>query len=304
MAARALGLHCEFGHGAPEGSSARTWNFGRLDLLDAELAHQSFAPIADDGGEHYLFLKLIKRGEMVLEQGGQVRRFQPGEIVLVDPIKPYRQSFTAPTQLVALRIPKQSLKERGFRHHLRSMVVPDMAAADVRAIGDLVLCFAGQSGATSLAMRRRQGAQLLDVIDLVIDDPSVLTRARSGDATLFRAKRFIAENLRNVDLTATLIASEVGASEAHLNRLFKTDGYSLMRYVWYCRLELAADLLKRKGKSQVQIQEIAFRCGFSTPAHFSRSFKERYGVAPREAIAAVALQHPDGDVESTPAELL
>jgi AraC-like DNA-binding protein len=35
----------------------------------------------------------------------------------------------------------------------------------------------------------------------------------------------------------------------------------------------------------VQISDIAYRCGFSTPAHFSRAFRKRYGVSPREALA-------------------
>jgi AraC-like DNA-binding protein len=59
-----------------------------------------------------------------------------------------------------------------------------------------------------------------------------------------------------------------------------------MRYVWESRLMLAADMLRRGDKGRVQISDIAYRCGFSTPAHFSRAFKHRYGVSPREALAA------------------
>jgi AraC-like DNA-binding protein len=81
----------------------------------------------------------------------------------------------------------------------------------------------------------------------------------------------------------------VCVSDAHLNRLFRAEGESLMRYVWNCRLALAADMLKRNRKSRVEIREIAYRCGFSTPAHFSRAFKERYGVTPRASIDAPSL---------------
>ncbi len=291
--ASALGLTCEFTDGVSAGSRASTWNLGALDLMDTELAYLSLAPIVD-AGEAYLYLKLIKQGEMLIEQDGHARRFKTGEIVLVDSTKPYWQSFAEPTQLVALRFPRSSLKERGFRQNLRGMVAPGMAVADVQAVADMIASVAAQKGATSEAMRRRQGDQLLDLIDLVIDDPSALIRTRSGDATLFRAKRFIAQNLRNVDLTVTLIASAVCASEAHLNRLFKAEGRSLMRYVWCRRLELAWELLKRTDNGRVQIKEIAYRCGFSTPAHFSRAFKERYGIAPREAIAAHALGDSGG----------
>ncbi|WP_409518806.1 helix-turn-helix domain-containing protein [Paraburkholderia sp. LEh10] len=260
-----------------------SWNLGQVELLCVELAHQSLSPIAELS-EPYLFVKLIETGSMVLEQNGQVRRFEAGSMVLVDPAKPYRQIFAERAQMIAVRIPKSALKERGFRHDLRGLVVPDIATSDVRAIGDVISGVARQNGSTSTNMRRRQGEQLLDLVDILIEDPSALIRSRSGDATLFRAKRFIAQNLRNADLTATLIASAVNASEAHLNRLFKTEGSSLMRYVWSRRLELAANLLERCVERSIQVSEIAYRCGFSTPAHFSRAFKARYGMTPRDAI--------------------
>lgn len=220
---------------------------------------------------------------MIIEQGGHVQPLQAGRMALVDSTKPFRGIFTERTQVIQLRIPKKALSDRGFRLDLRGVIKLNVATPDVGAVGDLIFSMAKQAGATSAHMRRRQGEQLLDLVDILVEDPSALLRARSGEATLFRAKRFIAQNLRNADLTATLIASEVGSSEVHLNRLFRTEGVSLMRYVWSCRLELAARLLKGCSRNHVQIQEIAYRCGFSTTAHFSRAFKDRYGISPRDA---------------------
>jgi AraC-like DNA-binding protein len=287
---RAYGLHCEFPDGRPTGSVATSWNLGQLDLLNVELAHQCLSPVAESSpdcpSDEYLHLKLVKAGSMLIEQDGQVQRFQAGGLLVVDSTKAYRLTFAEITQLIALRIPKCALRERGFRHELRGTVTPDTAAPDVQAVSGLILSMAEQAGATSKQMRRRQGEQVLDLIDLLLDDPGVLIRARSSEATLFRAKRYIAQNLRNPDLTATLIASAANASETHLHRLFKAEGTSLMRYVWTHRLELAARLLKEHNESRLQIQEVAYNCGFSTPAHFSRSFKDRYGVSPKDVMTA------------------
>jgi AraC-like DNA-binding protein len=296
--ARFYGLKCEYAPGRSVCSTSASWNLGQLDLLQVAIANQFLSTLAPGDphwpGDGYLYLKLVREGTMMIEQGGQARVFQSGQLILLDPKRPYRQSFNETTQLIALRIPKVMLRERGFRHDLRGLHAPDAAAPDVHAVSDLILSMADQAGATSARMRRRQGEQLLDLIDIVLDDPSVLMRARSGDATLFRAKRFIAQNLRNADLTATLIASAVSASEAHLHRLFKSEGISLMRYVWMRRLELAARLLKECNESRIQIQEIAYRCGFSTPAHFSRAFKDHYGVSPRDAtMAELTGEHSD-----------
>lgn len=285
-----FGLQCEFAEGSPSGSLVNSWNLGQLDLMDVAIAQQSLSPVPENSPdrppEDHLFLKLVKAGSMVIEQGGQVRCFHTGGMVVVDSTKAYRQTFVELTQVIAVRIPKRALRERGFRHELRGPVAPNAITPDVNAISDLILSMARQAGATSAQMRHRQGEQLLDLIDIVLDDPEVLIRARSSDATLFRARRFIAQNLRNEHLTATMIASAVSASESHLHRLFRAEGISLMRYVWICRLKLAARLLKGCSESRIPIQQVAQSCGFSTPAHFSRAFKERYGVSPRDAMAS------------------
>ncbi|MFC0398827.1 helix-turn-helix transcriptional regulator [Paraburkholderia rhizosphaerae] len=68
----------------------------------------------------------------------------------------------------------------------------------------------------------------------------------------------------------------MGASQAHLHRLFRADGHSLMRYVLCHRLEMAAELLTRPGGRRMHIKELAFRCGFVNAAHFSRAFRRRF----------------------------
>jgi AraC-like DNA-binding protein len=40
----------------------------------------------------------------------------------------------------------------------------------------------------------------------------------------------------------------------------------------------------------VPIGTLAYDCGFTTQAHFSRRFKDRYGVTPREYRVAAALK--------------
>jgi AraC-like DNA-binding protein len=287
-----LHIDCEYESGDPAGSCLDAWSLGRLDMLDGHFSHMALSPAADRG-DTWLYLKLVTKGAMHIEQGGQARCIGPGELVLVESSHDYRQSFGGQTDLIALRFPSHALRERGLRHTLRGLITPDMSAADTRAICELVMSIAAQRGETSAALRFRQGDQLLELIDLLIEDPTALARARSGDATLFRARRFIAQNLRNPELTVPLIAAAVCVSEAHLSRLFRGEGQSVMRYVWDSRLALAADMLRRGGRGdkghdrgRVQISDIAYRCGFSTPAHFSRAFRDRYGVSPREALAA------------------
>lgn len=54
-----------------------------------------------------------------------------------------------------------------------------------------------------------------------------------------------------------------------------------MRYAWSLRLERAAHILASLPAGAIHAQEVAYRCGFASAAHFSRAFKDRYGMPPR-----------------------
>lgn len=81
-------------------------------------------------------------------------------------------------------------------------------------------------------------------------------------------------------LTVDTIAKEVCLSPSHLSHLFKESvGKTVMGYLTEVRLQTARRLLLLKRES---ISEIAFTCGFSSPSHLSQSFKNHYGMTPRE----------------------
>ena len=52
-----------------------------------------------------------------------------------------------------------------------------------------------------------------------------------------------------------------------------------MRYVWEARTRRGAQLLRETG---LTVSEIAYRCGFQTPFHFSRWVKQVHGMSPKE----------------------
>ncbi len=81
-------------------------------------------------------------------------------------------------------------------------------------------------------------------------------------------------------ITVDELASEVGMSASHFNRVFKeTLGSTPMQYVLAYRIEQAVAMMQDSART---LGDIAFACGFADQAHFSRSFKQVMGKTPRQ----------------------
>ncbi len=82
-------------------------------------------------------------------------------------------------------------------------------------------------------------------------------------------------------LTLDILASEAGFSSFHFHRLFKSlVGETLSQYIWRARLEKAANLLAYSP--QTPILEVSLTCGFSSPAVFSRAFRDHFEMSPSQ----------------------
>ncbi|GAB2878321.1 GlxA family transcriptional regulator [Paraburkholderia jirisanensis] len=81
-------------------------------------------------------------------------------------------------------------------------------------------------------------------------------------------------------LTTDEIATLVGVSRRQLERLFRQYLDAMpSKYYLGLRLAKARTQLQRSSKSVVQI---SLACGFSSAAHFSNAYRERFNVTPRE----------------------
>jgi AraC-like DNA-binding protein len=101
-------------------------------------------------------------------------------------------------------------------------------------------------------------------------------------AHLTRAQEFIETNLGDSDLSPETIARAVFLSERRLHTLFRDSGTSVSRYVMSRRLDRAYRDLTDPGLAHVPISDIATRAGFKSPKHFSRTFRDKFGICPRE----------------------
>jgi AraC-like DNA-binding protein len=283
---RAFGVRADVDPNLSFDSVIEAWGVGQIVFLDGDIRCLTVTPMSPDESpwsNDYLFLKLITRGSMLVEERGGVHEFGPGGIVLLDPQRPYREIFPERATGLSMRLPRQALTERGFRSALNRAHFPDVSSPDVQSVRALIECVASQSYAPRAHVMQRLGDQLLDLMDIVLDVPLATGRMRTAEAIIYKAKQYIERHAGDPDLSPASVAADVCVSTKHLARLFSAQGVSLMRYVLSVRLDRAARLLTATPWRRNLVQQVAQQCGFSSASHFSHAFKQRYGVAPADA---------------------
>ena len=120
---------------------------------------------------------------------------------------------------------------------------------------------------------------------LLRTDAAATIRAGVGKpadaARMLQVMQFIRE--RHAEkLSVERLAKQAGMSASHFAHRFRAVArVSPMRYLREVRLDRARSLLAEGG---ARVSEAALEVGFESPAHFTREFKRRFGVAPSRSL--------------------
>ncbi|MTI64480.1 helix-turn-helix domain-containing protein [Methylophaga sp.] len=229
------------------------------------------------------FAVLLTAGQYKLEQGGREVFLKPGEMTIYDATEPHRITIPAQFAKVLISIPRQLLDERVSNvSRLTATRIP--SSSGIGAVTSTMI----RSTVAQLPKLSHSAFQSLS--DPVLDSFSLSIRetagqrvhlSRSQGATLWRLKQFISHNLADSELDASKIAAAVGLSLRYINKLFEQEQTSLMRFVTQQRLARCRHYLASCLHAHLSITEIAMQAGFNNMAHFSRVFRQHYGMSPR-----------------------
>ena len=107
----------------------------------------------------------------------------------------------------------------------------------------------------------------------------IATSGRVRDFYIKEALNYIEQNFQN-DISVENIASFCGLNRTYFGRIFKeTVGKSPQQFLLSYRMAKAAELLKL---TEITINDVGNAVGYPNQLHFSRAFKNVYGVSPRE----------------------
>jgi AraC family transcriptional activator of tynA and feaB len=302
--------------GLPAGSRASAWNelySSRLASVDfmpadryrfkAELRLSRLGPIGiarmtsdrisivrtsrhiSQGAKRLYSFVLQARGNGVFSHCGHEAVLEEGDFVLCDSSAPHLLRVGDDSEIVMLRVPANLLQD-----HLPS---PELfcgrrlngteGLAGTAGTMALSLCKLVEGG-LSPDYESRIARHLLEVMatsytiafDPLVNGSAVVTGWHA------RVKRYIEEHLRDPTLTACAVATALKMSPRYLRMIFSISDETMSAYVLRRRLEESARQICDPSWRGHTITEIAFSWGFNSAAHFARSFRERFDMAPRD----------------------
>lgn len=110
-----------------------------------------------------------------------------------------------------------------------------------------------------------------------VNRKTAVQAGRMRDTYIKETISFIENNYARA-ITVEDIAEFCNINRSYLNRLFKeSTGKTLQNFLMYYRMNRAAELLKI---SDLTVNEIGKRCGYQNQLHFSRAFRNIFGMSP------------------------
>jgi AraC-like DNA-binding protein len=110
-------------------------------------------------------------------------------------------------------------------------------------------------------------------------DPKTQTVNKIDRKFISEFTAFVEGNLSNEDFNVEEICKKMGISRMHLHRKVKALlNINVNDYILNIRLQKAKYLLQHE---ELNISEISYKVGFSSPAYFSTVFKSKFGVTPK-----------------------
>ncbi|AMO77193.1 transcriptional regulator FeaR [Pseudomonas citronellolis] len=236
--------------------------------------HRSRRDIRQDDKD-FFYLVMQVGGEALMCQSDSQTRLGSGDLVLLDITQPCDFYFEGLSDQFSVILPRNQVLQR-FREGQILLNRRIGSASPLGAMGGMLV---GQLFSTPLlrideatAMREA----ILALLRPALDHGGL--GAQADGPLLLKAKTFIERHLADEALCPEQIAGSIGTSLRNLHRLFAQMETTVGRYILDRRLQSCATAIR---ESEQKISSIAFARGFKDFSHFSRSFKNHFGVSPR-----------------------
>jgi len=230
--------------------------------------------LSEDGMEHVL-VQLFLEGGGVTEGGAEIRA---GDLLVIDMDQPHSMVNSAFKNLT-LVLPRESdpqLAAKLSRLHAVSLGAETpmrrFMADHLLALWRHVPSMTRDDAAAALT-------GTLGLMDGWLTGEGAFQQDAAPEVSLLLGRsirRHIEANIHR-PLTPEELAATFHISRSYLYQIFKPSG-GVLSYIWERRLLRSMRMLSNPMFAHYNVSTIAYSCGFSSEAHFSRRFKTRFGT--------------------------
>lgn len=265
---------------APGGEEkVKAWLLGDLIFSEVAFSHQSFSHNAGHASNaHYLSLQVYRRGGMRGTFADMPFEVAPGEVHIFD----FSRKFHSVAEASAVAGAVFSHEAVGYdpgRHpaHMRF----SSSSAVGRFLADTFFALMGQLPSLQKADANAVAEGFCGMIRglLTAASPEGTPNRRFQAERRAEMRSYLERHLADTELSAERLCREFGASRASIYRDFAEAG-GVARYITQRRLDRIFHQLLSTSPARGRVQEVASRWGFDDPGHFSRLFRQRFGVPP------------------------
>ncbi|QVJ01147.1 AraC family transcriptional regulator [Nocardiopsis eucommiae] len=234
-------------------------------------------------------LSLVRSGRLEVDSQGKASDVRRQEISVVDTSRPFRirSAWGLSKQVgIGIEIPKAALDLPV--DEMDELIGRKMTAR--KGYGALLLGFVSQLSKDASCYGPHDGQRLAAVTrDLIsglfsqsLEADDGLSHETRENLLALRVEEFIRSRLGDARLTPQVVAQANSISTSYLHRIFRARGVTVNAWIREQRLAGARRDLMNPDLGSVLIYRVSQKWGFSSPAVFSRAYRDFYGVSPRE----------------------
>jgi AraC-like DNA-binding protein len=222
-------------------------------------------------------LVLQVRGEALVVHDGTPSRLASGDLALFDGARSFTIECGRDYQQLIIQLPRALVARRYER--LLGLVGARLAGDDPAhaMVFDALSAMTKHVGALS---DERRACALDTVMGLLGALEPANTDGPASRRRLVKALVDLETRLADPDLSSEMLARLQGISRRRMDAVFAEHGLSVTSVIWERRLERVAEDLGGSSKRSLRLLDLALAWGFNSEAHFSRSFRQKFGETP------------------------
>jgi len=253
-------------------------------IIDPVIIKRHSNHIVEDSVYDY-FLSTLLEGTAHIEQAGRRYTLKQGDLALIAGGLPYTTEYEKRSRRLIVRIPNQVFRERliNSEQTILTGTLPKNGLG--RIVNGLLRSVAFEAETLPATDQYTLAQSLLELTGALtrssLKSRDIAPEPRQSDL-LNRIFAYLEAHFMDSDLNPDKIAAANGISTRYLHSLFRPSGTTVLKWVWERRLKAARSDLLDPSQTTTRISEIAYRRGFSDSAHFSRAFRNRFGITPTQ----------------------